>query len=254
MDSMTTQRKNQTIQPTRTAGAQTKLHTIHGLLRGRVFDGTFAAQGMSYSFSFAPMDAAIVEQKLVLTGRLAVSSAQQDARFVDGVAARLVATQGGVGVSPVRRQLLTGTAQTAQTAASDQKLEQEKGPETDLQPGLHAFESPKYDESGRPTIESTGSLAFVGVLYFQLSPLDGKTLGVPLDLSRVQLGGRLAPTDDLSRDLQLLFSDMVVALDSKALDEQSVRSYLEALNRAFKSSGRRSWFQQFLPSRVDREA
>ncbi len=232
---MFTQRKNQTTQPARTAGAQTKLHTIHGLLRGRIFDGTFAAQGKTYNFSFVPREAAIVERKLVLTGRLAFSSAQQEVRFVDDVRARLVATQGGVGVSPVRRQLLTGTAQTAQTATSDQKLEQEKGPETDLQPGLHAFEGPKSDESGRPTVESTGSLAFVGVLYFQLSPLDGKTLGVPLDLSRVQLGGSLAPTDDLSRDLQLLFSDLVMALDTKSPDEQNAQAFVEALNRAFRS-------------------
>jgi hypothetical protein len=248
---MYTQRKNQ---PSRTASAQMKLYTIHGLLRGRVFDGTFAAHRKIYSFSFVPKEATIVEQKLVLTGRLGFSSPRQEARFVDGVRAKLVATQGGVGVSPVRRQLLTGTAQTAQTATSDQKLEQEKGPETELQPGLHAFESPNSDESGRPTVESTGSLAFVGVLYFQLSPLDGETLGVPLDLSHVQLGGRLSPTDDLSRDLQLLFSDLVLALDSKTPDEQSVQSYLSALNLAFGSSGRRSWLQQFLPTRAEREA
>ena len=99
-----------------------------------------------------------------------------------------MATQGGVGVSPVRRQLLAGTAQTAQTATSDQKLEQEKGPETDLQPGLHSFEPPNYDDLGRPKVEATGSLGFVGVLYFKLSPLDSKSLGIPLDMSDVQLG------------------------------------------------------------------
>src|SRR5258708_22998405 len=39
--------------------------------------------------------------------------------------------QGGVGSSPLRRQLLTGAPQTSQTSTSDQKMEQEKGPETD---------------------------------------------------------------------------------------------------------------------------
>src|SRR6185295_2196954 len=128
-------------------------------------------------------------------------------RFTDQIEARLVATQGGVGSSPVRRQLLAATAQTAQIATPEQKLEQEKGPETDLQPGLRAFDSPKPDALGRPVVESTDALSFVGVLYFHLSPLDGEALGLPLDVSKVQLGGRLAPVDDRARDLQFLFSD-----------------------------------------------
>jgi hypothetical protein len=156
---------------------------------------------------------------------------KQSARFVDGVTATLLATQGGVGVSPIRRQLLTGTAQTAQTATSDQKLEQEKGPETDLQPGLHSFAAPKYDESGRPIVESTEALSFVGVLYFKLSPIDNNTLGLPLDMGDIQLGARLAPTDDLAREIQLLFSDAVMAMESKSPDLLS--SAIEGLNQAF---------------------
>jgi hypothetical protein len=218
----------------RPTGAQRKLHTIHSLLRGRIFDGQIELRGNSYRFSFVPTKGSLVEQKLVLSGRVAVSS-HHGVRFVDGVEARLVGIQGGVGISPVRRQLLTGTAQTGQTSTSAQKMEQEKGPETELQPGLHAFESPKVDESGRPTVESTGSLAFVGVLYFLLSPLDGQTLGVPLDLSRVQLGGRLVPTDDLGRDLQVLFSDLVSALYDEPPDERAANNYLEELNRALRS-------------------
>ena len=160
---------------------------------------------------------------------------QQNLRFSEQLEARLVATQGAVGISPVRRQLLTGTAQTAQTATSDQKLEQEKGPETDLQPGLHSFEPPTYDDLGRPRVEATGSLGFVGVLYFKLSPLDGKSLRIPLDMSDVQLGARLAPTDDLARQLQLLFSDVVAALEHKSEEETSLGPALEALNNALKS-------------------
>ena len=210
--------------PDRPRSAQTKLHTLHAVLRGRVFDGKFEARGKTCGVVFLPNQATIVDHKLVLTGRMGFSIARQATRYIDGVSATLMATQGGIGVSPVRRQLLAGTAQTAQTATSDQKLEQEKGPETDLQPGLHSFEPPKYDELGRPRVEATGSLAFVGVLYFKLSPLDSKSLGTPLDMSDVQLGARLAPTDDLARDLQLLFSDVVAALEnnaemSPALDE-----------------------------------
>ena len=212
----------------------TKLHTLHAVLRGRVFDGKLEARGKTYAVVFLPNQATIVDHKLVLTGRMGFSVPQQATRFVD-VSASLMTTQGGVGVSPVRRQLLAGTAQTAQTATSDQKLEQEKGPETDLQPGLHSFERAKYDDLGRPEVEATGSLGFVGVLYFKLSPLDGKSLGIPLDMSDVQLGARLAPTDDLARDLQLLFSDVVLALESKSEEETSLGPALDALNNALKS-------------------
>ena len=145
-----------------------------------------------------------------------------------------IAIQGGVGVSPVRRQLLTGTAQTSQTSTSEQKMEQEKGPETDLQPGLHPFETPRLDELGRPVVESTGPLSFAGVLYFNLSPLNDLTLGVPLDLSKVQLNLRLAPTDDLARDLQTIFSRMTDALYDDVIDESAAREQVEELNRIFK--------------------
>ena len=219
------------IQPVRAKSSQTKLHTLHTILRGRVLDGKFEARGKTYGVVFLPNQADIIDHKLVLTGRMGFSVPQQATRYVDAVRATLMATQGGVGVSPVRRQLLAGTAQTAQTATSDQKLEQEKGPETDLQPGLHSFEPPKYDDLGRPKVEATGSLGFVGVLYFKLLPLDSKSLGIPLDMSDVQLGARLAPTDDLARDLQLLFSDVVAALENKS-DETGPA--LDALNKALR--------------------
>ena len=212
---------------------QRKLHSIHGVLRGRVVDGQFEVQGQTYHFSFIPRTAAIAVGRLVLTGRITVGSPQLGMRFVDDVAARLIAIQGGIGLSP-RRQLLIGAAQTSQTSTSDQKMEQEKGPETELQPGLHSFETPRLDELGRPVVESTGPLSFVGVLYFSLSPLDGSTLGVALDLSKVQLNLRLAPTDDLARDLQTIFSKLTDALYEEAIDESAAREQVEELNRIFK--------------------
>jgi hypothetical protein len=218
----------------RPTGNQRKLHSIHGLLRGRVVDGQFEVRGRPYRFSFVPATAAIADSRLVLTGRMAVQ-APLGMHFVDSVEARLVAVQGGVGVSPVRRQLQTGTVQTSQTSTSDQKMEQEKGPETELQPGLHAFESPRLDERGRPMVESTGPLSFVGVLYFKLSELDGPTLGVPLDLSKVQLNLRLATTDELARELQNLFSDVTAALHQDPIDERAAREQVQQLNRIFKS-------------------
>lgn len=232
---MLTNAENLSSQLARSTGNQRKLHSIHGLLRGRVVDGRFEVMGQPYHFSFVPETAAISDRSLVLSGRMAVQAPKGGTHFLDRVEARLVAIQGGIGVSPTRRQLLTGTAQTSQTATSEQKMEQEKGPETDLQPGLHAFDRPLFDEQGRPVVESTGPLSFVGVIYFNLSPLDAPALGVPLDLSKVQLNLRLASTDDLARDLQNIFSDVVAALHGDRTDERAANEQVENLNRLLKS-------------------
>ncbi len=221
--------QNGVTQIPRPVGGQLKLHTIHALLRGRIFVGQFQTNGDNYDFSFAPIKASIIQQKCVLTGPFSVKPPKESLRVTNQIEARLIATQGGVGVSPVRRQLLTGTAQTAQIATPEQKLEQEKGPETELQPGLHAFDSPKRDEQGRPVVESTDALSFVGVLFFHLSPLDGKALAIPLDTSKVQMNGRLAPIDDRARDLQFLFSDLVMALNDNSVAETN--NALVAINR-----------------------
>src|SRR3989442_12148280 len=87
----------------RSTGNQRKLHSIHGLLRGRVVDGQFEVRGQPYRFSFVPATAALTDGRLVLTGRLAVHSPQRIMRFVDRVEARLTAIQVGFCVSPVRR-------------------------------------------------------------------------------------------------------------------------------------------------------
>ncbi len=218
--------REQLSRPAKSRGM--KLHVLHMVLRGRVFDGKFEARGKTYSALFIPSEANIVDHKLVLTGRMGFTAPQQPTQFVNVVSASLMATQGGIGVSPVRRQLLSGSSQTL---TSDLKLEPQKGPETDLQPGLHSFEPPKYDDQGRPQVEATGPLAFVGVIYFKLSPLDSKLLGIPLDMSDVQLGARFATADELARQLQLLFSDVVAALDNKLDQDKAVA----ALNTALKA-------------------
>jgi len=223
------------VQMARLTASPHQLHSVHGLLRGRVVEGSFEAKDQTYHFSFAPASAAVANGALVLTGRLSIHSTASSMRAVDHVAARLIAQQGGVGASSVRRQLLTGTAQTSQTATAEQKLEQEKGPETDLQPGLHPFDAPRMDELGRPTVDSTGPFGFAGVLYFQFAPLDDRALGVPVDLSKVQLNLRLAPTDNVARDLQNIFSDITEALLAETKDESAARRYVADLNRIFSS-------------------
>ena len=220
----------------RTKGNPGKVHTLHGLLNGRVFNGQVETRAKTYHFSFIPTSASIVEHRLVLKGRFTLRPLTQRAEgadliVVDNVEARLVATQGGVGAPPPRRPSRTGTGPVTE-AAPDQKLEQDQGPGTELQPGLHAFASPKYDELGRPIVDATGPLSFVGVLYFALSPLDSDNLKV-LDLSRVQLGARLAPTDDLGREVQVVFSDLVTALHGSRPD--AANEVVARLNRILSS-------------------
>jgi hypothetical protein len=218
-------------QITRAKANPRKLNTLHGLIHGRVFEGQFAAQAKTYQFTYAPAGAVIADRHLVLSGRFTVSALGREPHSIDGVQARLIATQGGVGASPTRRTARTGAA--LEKAAPEQKLELEQGPETELQPGLHAFANPKYDEGGRPIVDATGPLAFVGVLYFVLSPLDGPALGVPLDLSRIQFGGRLTPTDDLGRDLQVVFSNLVTALHGERPDANAANEIVAELNSIF---------------------
>lgn len=229
----------------RAKGNAGKIHTLHGLLHGRVFEGKFEAQANAYRFSFVPTSAAVVEHRLVLKGRFTSSYQTQrvdgaDLVSINNVVAKLVATQGGVGAPPPRRRSRTGTGPVTE-APPDQKLEQDQGPGTELQPGLHAFADPKYDESGRPIVDATGPLSFVGVLYFVLTPLDGDAfrgldLGQgQLGMSQVQLGGRLAPTEDLGRELQVVFSDLVAALHGDRPDERAANELVAKLNRIFAS-------------------
>ena len=82
---MLNEQHNQRTQPGNSGRAQTKLHTLHAVLRGRVFDGKFEARGKTYSVVFLPNQATIVDGKFVLQGRMGFSVPQQATRFVNGV-------------------------------------------------------------------------------------------------------------------------------------------------------------------------
>src|SRR5262245_12503868 len=86
-----------------------KLYSMAGLLRQGKFEGEFNAQGEKYRFSFAPREATISNRKLELSGSLNIQGPRGATRTANKVVARLAATQGGIGVSPARRQLVTGT-------------------------------------------------------------------------------------------------------------------------------------------------
>jgi hypothetical protein len=68
-------------------------------------------------------------------------------------------------------------------------------------------------QDGNPLTEFTNTRSGLGVIYFALSALNGKTLGVPFDLSAVQLNGRMTATDQTARDLQWLFNQAAAALE-----------------------------------------
>ncbi len=189
-------------QSARTAAAPspaTKLYSIAGLLRGREFKGKFQARGVKYQFAFAPASATISGGKLEFTGSLSVSTTHGRKRQADDVRATLAATQGGIGTAPVRKQ-------SAELVSSD-----------------------------LPATESSGPLSFVGVMYLRLSPLEGRALGIPIDVSSVQLNARLAPTSELERQLQWLFSAAVEAIYGERPNERAAAEYIEEINRWLKA-------------------
>lgn len=179
-----------------------KLHSIAAMMRGQSFAGNFEAGGAPYSFTYDPRRSSLIGRKLQLNGRLTVFDARPNARVpphsVNNVRATLVSAQGGIGTAPLRK-----------------KMPDDLSP---VRPDL-------------PVVESTGSLSFCGVLYFKLSPLDGRALGVRAVMSPLQLNVRLAPVSDAERNLQGVFSSIVDALLGKRLDIRAASDHVRDLNK-----------------------
>jgi hypothetical protein len=95
------------------------------------------------------------------------------------------------------------------------------------------FPNPLNDD--KPLTEYTGERSAIGVVYLHLSPLDGRTLGVPFDLSKLQLNGRLAVIDERARDLQWLLTQAHAALAGEKPDEKLAEPYVTELNRVLKA-------------------
>jgi len=213
---------------------RTKLYSVAGLMNERAFAGDFNARGTAYNFQFEPTSAALNDKRqLELTGRFVVSTRRGTSRVMPDARATLIATQGGIGSSPTRRQaLVAATTTSGNVATPQQKQEEAKAPETKQEPAAPATPAPSA--SALPITEATDDLAFAAAMYFQLSPLDARALGVPVDLSRVQLNARLAPTSDFERNLHLLYSDVVAATGGEKTNESDARRYVEELDRVLK--------------------
>ena len=182
-----------------------RLHSIAGLLKERSFIGSFEAGGARFGFTYLPIKASIGGQKLILEGRLTVTDGRGAQRIRDRVQALLAAVQGGLGGAPVRPQVAARVG----------------GPR----------EPASVAPSGLPITESTGPLSFTGAMYFLLEPLEGQTLGVNSDLTRLQLNARLAPTDSKARSMHGVYSGIVDALYGETMDTASAQAYLSELNR-----------------------
>jgi hypothetical protein len=175
-----------------------KLYSMAALMRGKDFTGKFETSTASYEFTFAPSAAKLNDDKLELTGNLSVSSGRGAKREAKGIQATLLSTQGGLGNIPV--------AIRARKRNNDKSL---------------------------PLTEATDVAGFVGVLYFRLSPINARTLGLTIDLSNVQLNARLFADNDVERQLQVAYADVVAAAYGDKPDNREALKTIAALNQIF---------------------
>jgi hypothetical protein len=188
---------------TQKRNAAPKIHSIHVLPNGAGFAGKIEAGGSNYRFDFTPKTADSASGKLVLTGAVKVKAPGGRERVTADVTATLLATQGSItGPPPMPRQFSES-----------------------LKPPL-----PAPSGSG-PLTDSTGHLGSIAVMYLKLSPLDGRALGVPADLSAVQLNARLNVTSEIERDLHWLYSALLEATQGEHKNEQLTVDYINAINR-----------------------
>jgi hypothetical protein len=188
---------------TQKRNAANKIHSIHVLPNGAGFAGKFEAGGSSYQFVFTPKTAAPVNGKLVLTGAVKVTPPGGRQRVANDVTATLLATQGSITGPPSMPRQFSES----------------------LKPPLSA------PGGSLPITDSTGHLGSIAVMYLKLSPLDGRALGVPADLSAVQLNARLYATSEIERDLHWLYSALLEATQGEHKNEQLTADYINAINR-----------------------
>ena len=207
--------------------AAKRLYSVPVWLSGRSFAGRFDYAGGKYNLVFAPSQASTPGNELELLGRLTITDPRGRARIRNSVRAKLASIQGGIGDPPVRRRVVaTGGAsgnvstsqQKQQTAAESEKAE------------LKVENNRQATARGLPVTESTGPTSFTGVMYFHLENLDGRALGVPVDLSRVQLNLRLDPLDETTRTMNELYRDLVDALHLQT-DANVASAILRELNQ-----------------------
>ncbi|HKA18661.1 MAG TPA: hypothetical protein VKN18_10245 [Blastocatellia bacterium] len=208
-----------------------RLYSVPIWLSGRSFAGGFDYAGGKYNLVFAPSGASTPDNELELLGRLTITDPRGRVHSRNSVRAKLASIQGGIGDAPVRRRVVATGGARGDVSTSQQK--QQTAAESE-KAGQKAEENRQPRASGLPVTESTGPTSFTGVMYFHLEALDGRALGVPVDLSRVQLNLRLDPLDETTRTMTELYRDLVDALHLKA-DANAVAVILRELNQLLRT-------------------
>lgn len=189
----------------RRSGRGRPLHSIEGILRRRDFVGRFEIGRARYKFSYSPASAEILDGKLQLNGGLAIEGPRGRAASRARVRATLAGIQGATsGSAPPR---------PAGVPAS--------GPRD---------EGARVRAAKLAATDHTGPNAFVGVMYLLFEPLDGNSLRVPADLSRVQLNARLYPIDDTARILHGFYTSIVDSLHGDEASPRRAEAQLKELN------------------------
>ena len=181
-----------------------KLHSVHALPNGAAFVGKIKIGKASSQFTFAPKTAEISNGRLKLKGAVIITSPTGQKRVAENIEATLLSTQGNIQPGPSIPRTFPDS----------------------LRP-------PEPEAARLPVTDATDELSSIGVMYLKLSAMDGRALGVPMDLSTVQLNARLYPQSELERDLQWLYSSWLLAMQSG--NEQMSKGYLAEINNRFKS-------------------
>ncbi|MEP7269857.1 MAG: hypothetical protein ABI882_00040 [Acidobacteriota bacterium] len=196
--------QSQTIRAKAVGAPRKRLHSIHALLRGDEFVGEIEVPGGRYDYRFQPTAGGIINGHLAFVGDFSVIGAGRRPRTTHSVKATLASIQSAFGTPP------------------------------DAPPYYAARIAGTPESAVLPVTESTDATGHIGVLYFQLSPLDGRALGVPYDCAKVQLNLRVAPVNRAEQELQWLLSAISGALLGSIKDQNLAQEYLEEINRRIK--------------------
>ena len=214
-----------TARGARTISAR-KLYSVPVWMHERAFVGEFELGGRSYKLSFAPSQAEIADNALRLRGRLTVNDGK--AGLPEDAHATLAGIQGGIGDGPARYKMLATGATPGPTESPTEK--QQKAGENDKQ-AVEPTASEKAKMSRLTMTENTGPTSFAAVMFFHLDALDHRALGVPADMSHVQLNARLAPKDPTAKTLHSLYTALTNALAGEQANPRTAVALVRELNQ-----------------------
>ncbi|MGE0104840.1 MAG: hypothetical protein AB7H86_21630 [Blastocatellales bacterium] len=180
--------------------ATLKLHSIFVTPNGRLMTGAIEVGRANYGFEFAPRSVSLKDGRPVVSGKVTITAPNGRKRSVDGVEARLLSSQGSIQPPPPAPQ--GAPRQAAQRV-----------------------------ERSLPATDWTEDTSSVAAIFLKMSPINGASLGVPLDLGSVQLNLRFHTTSETERNLHWLYSNLTYATLSASPDEKLAGEYIAGINR-----------------------